>query len=529
VARWIGITAVVIVAAIILTIAFVDWNDMRGPIERIVSARTGRPVRITGDLHVKLLSFRPHVHVEGLELGNLPWAQGNSTAHVDRLDMNMRLLPPRTFSLDVASGPTRINAHGALPNPFALGSYEAAVSMAGRDLADLYYLTGLAVPNTAAYKLSADVRGSGKQLSLSNVVGQIGDSDLHGKINVDLRGPRRRLDADLTSRSLNLVDLAPAFGAEATQAERKQAPFLFPDAKLQTARLAFMDAAFHYRAGSIQTRKLPLREVDLNLRLDRGVLVADPFAFTLPQGKLAGQARLDATGDVPKTHIDARITGVALGQFKPRTAKQPPLEGVLRGRVRLSGTGDSVHALVSNADGNVTVIVPKGEIREAFAELTGINVARGLGLLLTKDQEQTGVRCGVADFELRDGALRARSLVFDTDDVLIDGGGKINLAKEEFDLSIKGHPKKLRLLRLKSPIMIRGSLRKPEVGLESGDALKQTGIAAAIGAVAAPLAAVIAFVDPGLADDANCGALLAEAKSKGAPVKTAEIQKAKRR
>jgi AsmA family protein len=173
--------------------------------------------------------------------------------------------------------------------------------------------------------------------------------------------------------------------------------------------------------------------------------------------------------------------------------------------------------------------VPRGEIREAFAELTGINVSRGLGLLLTKDQERTGVRCGVADFEMRDGMLDAQHIVFDTDDVLIDGGGKVDLQKETFDLEIKGHPKKFRLLRVKSPIAIRGTLRKPDVGLDVGDAVKQSGFAAALAAIAAPLAAVVAFVDPGLADDADCGALLAEAKKQGAPLKSAEIVEAKRR
>jgi hypothetical protein len=37
-------------------------------------------------------------------------------------------------------------------------------------------------------------------------------------------------------------------------------------------------------------------------------------------------------------------------------------------------------------------------VREAFAELTGINVTRGLGLLLTEDQSTIAIRCGVASF-----------------------------------------------------------------------------------------------------------------------------------
>ena len=37
-----------------------------------------------------------------------------------------------------------------------------------------------------------------------------------------------------------------------------------------------------------------------------------------------------------------------------------------------------------------------------------------------------------------------------------------------------------------------------------------------------PLVAILPFIDPGLAKDANCAGLIAEAKAQGAPVKTAQ-------
>ena len=45
-----------------------------------------------------------------------------------------------------------------------------------------------------------------------------------------------------------------------------------------------------------------------------------------------------------------------------------------------------------------------------------------------------------------------------------------------------------------------------------------TGQLAALAAVVNPLAAILPFVDPGLADDANCSGLLSGARAKGAPV-----------
>src|SRR5690606_38460972 len=116
-----------------------------------------------------------------------------------------------------------------------------------------------------------------------------------------------------------------------------------------------------------------------------------------------------------------RLSGVRLEQFKPKSSKDPPLEGTLLGRAVLRGVGDSPHEIVSSSNGSVVLVVPRGEVREAFAELTGINVARGLGLLLGDETEKTGIRCGLADFQINDGIVRSQNIVFDTDDVLITG------------------------------------------------------------------------------------------------------------
>ena len=53
------------------------------------------------------------------------------------------------------------------------------------------------------------------------------------------------------------------------------------------------------------------------------------------------------------------------------------------------------------------------------------------------------------------------------------------------------------------------------MGIDVGSTIKQGAVAAALGTLLTPLAAVIAFVDPGLAKDQNCAQMIAEADSKG--------------
>jgi hypothetical protein len=104
--------------------------------------------------------------------------------------------------------------------------------------------------------------------------------------------------------------------------------------------------------------------------------------------------------------------------------------------------------------------------------------------------------------------------------VLVKGEGTVNLATERVDLRFRGHDKKFRLVRVLLPVTAKGPLMAPKLGVQPGAALAQGGAAVTLGSLLSPLAAILPFVDPGLAKDANCAALVAEAKADGAPVKT---------
>ncbi len=85
-----------------------------------------------------------------------------------------------------------------------------------------------------------------------------------------------------------------------------------------------------------------------------------------------------------------------------------------------------MHKTAASANGDLTLVVPKGDMRAAFAELTGIDLDKGLGLLLTKKDAKTEVRCGVASFHADHGDLKATTLLVDTTHLLVTGGGDIN-------------------------------------------------------------------------------------------------------
>jgi uncharacterized protein involved in outer membrane biogenesis len=116
-------------------------------------------------------------------------------------------------------------------------------------------------------------------------------------------------------------------------------------------------------------------------------------------------------------------------------------------------------------------------------------------------------------------------MLIDTEPVRVEGSGSIDLRDETLDMQLQGKPKHFQLVRLRAPITLKGPWQHPALGLKAGAAVAQGGIGAALGLLN-PFAAILAFVDPGLAKDANCGPLLADAKAKGAPVKASAVRDA---
>ncbi len=431
--------------------------------------------------------------------------------------INIRRNRPYQFTAAVDGAGSRLRADGAITRPFDLGQFQATLSLQGQNLADLYLLTGVTLPNTPAYRLSGALARDDRVWTFNDFDGRVGASDLSGDVKVDA-AERLRVEAQLTSRRLDLDDLLTVVGAqprtsgENTETTSGAPGKLLPDATLQVERLRTMDGSLTYRAASVKANEFDVRAVRLGAELEGGVLNLDPVSFNFNRGELNGTAKINATRDTPYSAIDFRLGGYPLESLVPARGGVQPISGRMLGRVRLEGPGSSIHRFAAASKGSLSVVVPQGQMREAFAELLGINASAGLIKLLRGDQGQTQIRCAVADFNVAGGVASTKTFVIDTGVVLAKGSGSFNLGQETLNLRMDGDSKKPRLLRVWAPITIGGTFTAPRPGVDVGEVVKQGGLAAIVGAVAAPVAALFAFVDPGLAEDANCGQLIAGAR-----------------
>jgi uncharacterized protein involved in outer membrane biogenesis len=398
---------------------------------------------------------------------------------------------PYHFTFTENSSGSRLAGRGVLPQPFDYSIVDASFEAAGPDLKDLYFLTGVRLLDTGDYRLTGRVSRRGTRTAFSDLDVSSGPSDMQGSVSIESVGGRPQLDVKLRSRLLRLADLGLRAAGRSSEAK---SPLLLSDAMLGPTVLFGRDGTLQFSAGQVDVGRLSLHNVSAGATLDHSVLKVSSLLAEVFGGRADAHLRLDATTAIPQANVDIKITDLQLGELPHKDVGPPPIEGLMQAQILVTGTGRSVHQVAASANGTVSMRVPQGAIRESFAELTGIDL-RGLGLLLTKNKREVPLRCAFASFKAQGGTLIAQNLVLDTEPVLITGEGQLHLDSEALDLQLRGHPKSLRLFRLRAPIVVQGTLAHPSVGVQKHQS-------------------VLVVVDSGKAKDADCAALLAGANAK---------------
>ena len=398
---------------------------------------------------------------------------------------------PYAFSLDEHSSGSHLTGHGTIKHPFDFRELEGEFAANGPDLKDLFFLTGVRLPNTGPYHLSGKLARHDTRFEINNLVATTGTSDVHATVTSQMdRTGHSHVEVELRSRHLRIADLGlqAASRAAVPQSEKP----LFPEWEIRTDGIRRGDVHLRFAAHELDVGRVTLHAVSGEMSIADGTATMPTLSATLPDGKISAHLTFDAKPNIPKATLEASFSNVRLSQFS-KDPSQPLMDGLLQGRLNLTGHGRSVHDLLADANGTVTAILPEGSLRASLTELSGFDL-RALGLMLTKNKEDTPVRCGVAHFQAHAGTLTAQTLVVDTDRMAITGGGSIQLGTEHWDLQLQGQPKHVRLLRLQAPVSVHGTLKHPAFGVEKEDRK-------------------LKLIDPGHGKDVDCEALLAQAKT----------------
>jgi uncharacterized protein involved in outer membrane biogenesis len=422
---------------------------------------------------------------------------------------------PYHFRIVEQSGNDRLDGRGFLKQAFDFRELQGTFALSGPDLEDVYYLVGLKLPQTGPYHVAGQLLRHDERFEYPGLAIATGQSDVSGTLSEDSSSGRASIKGVLRSGTLRLADLGFHAGTEATQAQQSQAQTVL-DQPLQLSGLQHSDWNLRLHVSRLELGPEALQDVSAHLSVNKAVLSLEEITLALADGTVRGSARLEAErSPAARAALNLNLAQLQTAELANYTNRPALISGPLSARIQLEGEGASLHELLASAHGTVSAVIPNGSMRAAVAEAASLDLAGALGIA-TKNEKQTRVRCGIASFSANQGVLTARTLLLDTDKALITGTGEIHMDSEALALSLRGKPKHPGLT-LHSSVTVRGTLAHPEVHLDSGKMVAQGAAAAALGIALTPAAAVLAFINPGLAHNADCAALTAAAEVPGGP------------
>ena len=429
---------------------------------------------------------------------------------------------PYPLKADIQIGATRASVDGTITGLGTFSAVNAQLDLRGDDLSALFPIIGIPLPPSPPYQIAGRLIRQDDTWQFNKFSGKVGDSDLGGDFNVDVGGKKPFVRADLKSRKLDLDDLGGVIGAPpqtgagetASATQKKTAEKLasrsrvLPDTEFKLERLRAINADVKLTAKSITGRKLPLDDLQAHMKLDNGKVTLQPLNFGVADGNVVSNIVLNTDSEPATAQADITFKKLSLNKLFPTVKLTETSIGLIGGKAKFTGSGNSFAKLLATADGRAGFSMSGGQISNLLLEIVGIDGAEIIKFLFGGDKT-VAVRCMVADFKVTDGLMSTEAFVLDTTHRNISGDGSINLKNESIDLTLRPLPKDASFLSARSPLFARGTFKNPTFAPDMQRIAARTGAAVVLGALLTPLAALIPLIETGPGKDSDCGELIA--------------------
>ena len=391
---------------------------------------------------------------------------------------------------------------GAVTDPGKPGGLELRVAVRGADLSSLAPLAGPDLPKLGPVAFDARIEGGADKLRIEGLKTALGASDLSGRIDLVLSGPRPRASGRLASTGIDLGGLRskvagsgrPTAAGNGAKPKNGRPGRVFPDDPLPLDGLKVADLDLTLNIEKLAGYPVPVGAVQARISLENGMLSVRPFSATVAGSRVDGELRLDTRRAAPGLRLAARAPELDLGRLLEEAGVTDLFEGKAKASVDLAGSGGSVAALMAGLDGDIRLAGGSGRLKtEAFDAAVG-GLSAVLGTLFSGRKRWTVVNCAVASIGIEDGRAASRAVLIDTEYSTVAAKGTANLATETLDLTVEPRAKSA-TLNVAVPVRVRGTFANLEFRPEAGAALKKLGGLAAIALF--PPAAVVGLGELG--------------------------------
>lgn len=333
-----------------------------------------------------------------------------------------------TSQLEARLGSSTIYARGSLSG-FRNPTLNLVFSSPSLDLNDL----GLRPPNgeLSVKKVQGNLSLKEGDIQIKSLAGQVNNSLLTLKGTVhDIRNPE--IDLAVTSPRLDLDDII------LLTTLRRGTKGAGPAPKVM------LKASVHADTGRV--KNMEFTRLRAGVQLEDRILYLQPLELSLFGGKFSGRGRVDfGSNGSPRYQVGYSLERVSAEQLlRAMEVKHGLVTGTMSAQGELTAKGEKAAVLKSTALGNAKLTFEDGTLKK-FSVLSKIFSILNVSQLL-KFQLPDMVSGGMpyneitASLAIRDGIVSTSDLFIESDAMNISAVGKVDLVKEELDLTVGVQP-----------------------------------------------------------------------------------------
>ena len=246
-----------------------------------------------------------------------------------RLTGSAKSLSFRHVRASAQRGGLKLGLSGGIDGLFTDKTLNLDVHASGTELAEIGPLVGAALPALGPFDISANLAGSPKAISLSDVSAIVDKSDFKGQVEMAFR-KRPKISVHLDSSVIDFSRLMNPIDKNAKKLAVDPSPqrHWLPDDPLPFDVLKKVDADIRIRARDIHARDARLEFGHLVLNLENGDFSIDKLEAAYQKAKISGHLAIRDESP-PRIALDFLVQGFNLGDFLKETGKSDKVQAVV--------------------------------------------------------------------------------------------------------------------------------------------------------------------------------------------------------
>ena len=340
---------------------------------------------------------------------------------------------------------------------------KAALTIDTKNLGKLLEAFDAGLPAAFPAKLNGALSHSGDHWQIDGIQGAMADNPVTGSFVLD-EGPRGGTDKMAIKARYDTLNLDSMLGKskESKSTDWKSIALTLPD---KTAPEIKADLA----AKRLKYGKTTLTGFALVGAGGPGAVDIDSIKFAMAGTTFEANGTAKSEGKATRLHVNAGLPGANLSELlKTFGAATDQIAGKVSARISLDATGSKLGDALSQGQGSAVFAMIDGKVSRDVLQ----KASADLRTLFRKGEGMSAVKCLLGIATVKNGVAQISPLILRTPEATLTGGGTIDLAKNNLDLTIRSDPKSTGFFALDIPIRISGALDAPKAAPDSKSKFK---------------------------------------------------------